>query len=138
MQRMEDFNFRQLWRLTQASEGALTHTNKKMKVDPRKLLKTQGRMTLCPPKKSDFVCEIAEIYANCTTFSRFLMTFSRICVQKTRPSRFLQIYPLPFILYPSSFTLHPLPFHPGSGGRGTHPDLPINARENLRGARPVC
>ena len=72
MRRMENSDFYQLRRLTEASsnprQGALTPPKKNLQVDPRKLLKTQDRMTLCPRKKGDFAFKIAEIYANCTGF----------------------------------------------------------------------
>ncbi len=51
MQRMEDSNLRQLWRLTnvlfKVRNGALTVEMLKMKVDPGMCMKTKARMTKC-------------------------------------------------------------------------------------------
>ena len=118
MQRMEDSSLRQLLRLTQASanlrQGALTPTNKKNEGRSEEVIENTGPHDIMSAENSDFVCEITEINANCTTFSRFLMTFSRICVQKTQTMRKPDTADLPF-------SRHPLPFHLHKGVTFTRP-----------------
>ena len=74
MQRMNNSNFRYLWRRAQAlanlRQGSSTHANKKIEGRSEEVVENTRPLDFMPAKKSDFACEITEFYANCTSFFR--------------------------------------------------------------------
>ena len=128
MQHIEDSDFRQLSPPIQGLEnlrqGALTHTNKKNAGRSEEVVENTRAQDIMSAENGDFACEITELIANCTTFSRVLHDIFADLRPKIRLSRFLQISSLPFTL-PSR-----------RSGEATHPNLPIKAGED-RGARTL-